>query len=42
MKNDPKYGQYCLATSETDPACSPNAIKGPLSIFNVADISTLT
>ena len=42
MRDDPLYSQVCLATSETDPACSPAGFLSALDLFAGYDLGALS
>lgn len=42
MQNDPLYSKVCLATSETDPACSPVGFSSALGLFAGHDLEALS
>ena len=42
MRNDPLYSKVCLATSETDPACSPTGFFSALDLFVGYDLNALS
>ena len=42
MQNDPLYSKVCLATSETDPACSPTGFLSALDLFVGYDLDALS
>jgi len=42
MENDPLYSRVCLATSETDPACSPTGFLSALGLFVGLDLEALS